>query len=162
MLQIVPAVVITPGLDKINPYARLGMIVGILPSVVQKYNSTSNDNPSLKATHTYDAKTKLYGGVAMGFTAACGAAFNLNEKLAFFGEIVFNGISYAPSKGKIMTWTEDGVDQLATAVTKDKEWTFEKKFNHDEVIPDGSPDKQPKMSFNFSNVELNVGIKFNL
>jgi opacity protein-like surface antigen len=162
MLQIVPAIVITPGLDKVNPYARLGMIIGILPVVTDKYSSTDTYNPSLKVTHVEESKTKLYGGLALGFTAAAGAAFNLNEKLAFFGEVVFNGITYAPAKGKYTEWTEDGVDQLATATTKDKEWTFERKFDADETIPDGSPDKQPKMSLNFSNVALNVGIKFKL
>ncbi len=76
MLQIVPAIVITPGLEKVNPYARLGMIAGILPSITQIYNRTYNSG--------------------------------------------------------------------------------------DEFIPDGSPDKQAKMSFDFSNVELNIGIKLKL
>jgi hypothetical protein len=162
MLQLVPAILITPGLEKVNPYARLGMIVGILPMVNEKYSSTDTYNPSLKATHVSESKTKLYGGMALGFTAAGGAAFNLGEKLAFFAEVVFNGITYAPAKGKYTEWTEDGVDQLPNATTKDKEWTFERKFDADATIPDGSPDKQPKMSLNFSNVELNVGIKFKL
>ena len=37
MLQVVPAIVITPGLEKLNPYARLGLIVGILPSIKEQW-----------------------------------------------------------------------------------------------------------------------------
>jgi hypothetical protein len=163
MLQVVPAIVITPGLEKLNPYARLGMIVGILPSITDKTNSTATySGETLKVTHTGDAKIKLSGGVAFGFTAAGGVAFNLSEKLDFFAEIVFNGITYAPSKGKYKEWTVDGDDQLAKADTRDKEWTFEKKYDADETIPTTSPDKYPKMSVNFSNVELNIGIKLKL
>jgi len=162
MLQIVPAIVITPGLEKVNPYARLGMSVGILPSVVMKDNSTSTGGGSLKATSSSETTIKLSGGIALGFTAAGGIDFNLSERLAFFGEFVFNGITYAPAKGKFTKCTVDGVDKLATLTTRDKEWTFEKKYDADEVIPEGSPDKKPKMSINFSNVELNIGIKFKL
>jgi hypothetical protein len=162
MLQLVPAIVITPGLEKINPYARLGMIVGILPSVTEKYNSTTTYSGELKATHTTADKVKLSGNVSLGFTAAAGFDYNLSEKLALYGELVFNGITYAPSKGKYKEWTVDGVDQMPTATTKEKEWTFEKKYDAEEDIPDSSPDKQPKMSLNFSNVELNIGIKFKL
>ena len=75
--------------------------------------------------------------------------------------MVFNGITYAPSKGKVKEWTIDGVDRLATATTKQKEWTYEKKYDESENIPDGNPGKRPRESLNFSNVELNIGIKFN-
>jgi len=163
MLQVVPAIVITPGLESTNPYARLGMIVGILPSITGSYEATSTSTgEALKATHTYAEKTKLSGGIALGFTAAAGVAFILSDKLDFFAELVFNGITYAPSKGKLKEWTIDGADQLPGATTKEKEWTYEKKFDADEDIPEGSPDKEPKMSMNFSNVEVNIGIKLKL
>jgi opacity protein-like surface antigen len=158
MLQIVPAIVITPGLKKTNPYARMGMIVGILPSITQSYSATTNTNGGFKATSTSESKLKISGGVALGFTAAAGVSMNLSEKLSFFGELVFNGITYAPSKGEVTEWTVDGVDQLPDATTNEKEWTYEKEYDADEEIPDGSPDKLPKTSSNFSNVELNIGI----
>ncbi|MDP1623983.1 MAG: outer membrane beta-barrel protein [Bacteroidales bacterium] len=163
MLQIVPAIIITPNLEKINPYARLGMIIGILPSIITKYErTTTNGGESLQATEREDYKSKDYGGIAAGFTAAGGASFDLGEKLVFFAELVFNGITYSPSKGKYKTWTIDGVDQLPNATTRDKEWEYVKKFDANENIPEGSPDKYAKMSVNFSNVELNIGIKLKL
>jgi hypothetical protein len=162
MLQIVPAIVITPGLEKINPYARFGMIVGVMPSVTENFSSTVTNMPALKASTLSEAKSKLSGGLPLGFTAAAGASFSLGEKLDFFAELVFNGITYAPSKGELKEWTIDGADQLPSATTKEKEWTFEKEFDADAEIPDGSPDKVAKVSYNFSNVELNIGIKLKL
>jgi opacity protein-like surface antigen len=162
MLQLVPALVITPNLEKLNPYARLGMIVGILPSVVEKVNATYTTGNPTKATTEEVYKEKNSGGVAMGFTAAVGATLKLSEKFDFFGELMFNGITYAPTKGKVKEWTVDGADQLPNATTKMKEWEYVKKYDDDENIPDGSKNKRPKESVNFSNVELNIGIRFNL
>jgi hypothetical protein len=162
MLQIVPAVVITPGIEGVNPYARLGMIIGILPSITEKFEGTYTSSGEFKETSQMAYKSKISGGLPLGFTAAAGATFNLGEKLNFFAELVFNGITYAPKKGKLKEWTIDGKDELATATTKEKEWTYEKKINDDEEIPDGCPDKEAKTSVNFSNVELNIGVRLKL
>lgn len=165
MLQLVPAIVITPKLEKLNPYARLGMIIGILPSFTEKISSTQTVTPVSKATLAttqIEYKEKNNGGIALGFTAAAGVDMNLSDNLSLFGELVYNGITYAPTKGKVKTWTVNGVDQIATAVTRDKEWTYEKKIDTDAAIPDGSADKREKQSFNFSNVLINIGIKLHL
>jgi hypothetical protein len=160
MLQVVPAIVITPALEKVNPYARIGMIIGVLPTGKEKFTGTYTGNENLKATHTAEYTTKVSGGIALGYSVAGGVSFNLGEKLAFYGELVFNGLTWAPSKGKYTAYTEDGIDRLPSMTTKEKEWTFEKKFDAAEEIPDGSPDKMPKNSVNLSNAGINIGIKF--
>ncbi|MFZ4521165.1 MAG: outer membrane beta-barrel protein [Bacteroidales bacterium] len=160
MLQVVPAIVITAGLETLNPYARLGMIIGVMPSVTEKNSSTSTyTSPALKATSSSESVMKMSGGVALGFTAAAGAEYQLGEKLGLFAELVYNGITYSPSKGKYKTYTLDGDDILSGATTRDKEWTYEKKFDSKEVTPYDSPSILPKMTLEFSNVELNIGVK---
>ena len=168
MLQLVPAILITPGLEKMNPYARLGMIVGILPSITEKYDETSTGSSGgVKATSTdvTATKAKISGGVALGFTAAAGVDYSLSSKLVVYAEMIFNGITYAPTKGKYKTYTVNGQDALAlpSSVTGIRsEWTFEKEYDANAPIPAGSAGKQPKVSANFSNVELNIGIKLKL
>ncbi len=155
MLQLVPTIIITPGLEKINPYARLGMILGILPSQTYGFDATDNTGSGVY-------KEKNYGGIAAGFTAAGGVDYHLSGKMVLYAEMVFNGITYAPTKGKVTEATADGVDQLPTYTTRDKEWTYEKTYDTKANIPIGSADKRNKVSYNFSNVELNIGIKLNL
>ena len=163
MLQLVPAMVLSAGLEKMNPYGRLGMIIGILPSLTEKYEGTSNyEGGTYKETHKYTSKAKISGGVALGFTAAGGVTYNLGKKLQLYVELVYNGVTWSPKKGKYTEMTLDGTDQLPDATTRDKEWTFEKKIDDDETIPESSPDKYPKYSLNFSNVELNAGLKLKL
>ena len=158
MLQLVPAIVITPGLESINPYARVGMIVGILPSITSKGEGTATNTGGYKATSSFTYKSVANGGLALGFTAAGGVSFNLSDQIGLYGELVYNGITYSPKKGKFKEYKEDGIDNLPTMTTKDKEWTFEKELN-DVDIPDGTPNKVAKTTVNFSNVELNVGIR---
>ncbi len=158
MLQVVPAIVITPGLESVNPYARAGMIIGIMPSVSSKGEGTSSNSGGYKATSTFNYSAVAKGGLALGFTAAAGVIFNLSDNIGLYGELVYNGITYSPKKGKFKEYKEDGIDQLALMTTKEKEWTFETKLDAVE-IPDGTPDKVAKTTVNFSNVELNVGIR---
>ncbi|MCX6248509.1 MAG: outer membrane beta-barrel protein [Bacteroidetes bacterium] len=162
MLQLVPAVVISPGLEKVNPYARLGMIVGVLPSIMVKSSSTNTNSGGPRASTLTEYTMKLHGGVAVGFTAAGGVTFNLSDMLSLYGELVYNGITYAPSKGIYKKYTVDGVDRLADMTTRDKETIYVKKYDANENIADGSPDKAPKESFNFSNVLLNIGVMIKL
>jgi hypothetical protein len=158
MLQVVPAVLITPNLEKVNPYARVGMIIGVLPSIMVNSSNTNTNSGETRATTKTESKMKLHGGLAVGFTAAGGATFKLSDKLALYGEFVFNGITYAPSKGIYKEYTIDGVDQLGDMTTNQKETIYVKKYDADETIADSDPDKAPKVSLNFSNVELNIGV----
>jgi hypothetical protein len=158
MFQVVPAFILTPGLEKVNPYARIGFIIGVLPAIVENYTSTGTTAPESSVNESYRAK--YYGGLAVGFTAAGGAQFTLNEKISLYAEIVFNGINYAPKKGKYTEWTIDGSDHLATATTKEKEWIYVKERDIAETIPDTDPDKVFKESYTFSNVLINFGVKF--
>lgn len=161
MLQVVPALVLSAGLDKVNPYARLGLIVGIVSSVKEKeYSSSSGGVKATASVSEYN--TKHSGGINLGITGAMGVEMALGEKLGLYAEVVYNGITYSPRKGIIKEASVNGVDILDKMDTKDKEWTYEKKMDGNEVIPDTEPDKLPKISLNFSNVALNLGIKLKL
>ncbi len=149
MFQIVPSLVITPGFEKINPYGRFGVILGVVNKITNTVDGTQ-----------MDYKDKGYGGLAIGFAAAIGADYNLNNKIALYAEVDLNGLNYSPKKGKRTEWTIDGVDKMPEAKTRDKEWNYVKKIDYSENIPSDSPDKRQKYSVPLSNVGLNIGIKF--
>jgi hypothetical protein len=162
MFQIIPALVITPGLDKINPYGRFGVIIGAYSKTNYSYTNTRNSIPELKATNTTveKYKDKDYGGLALGFSAAIGADYALNDKLSFYAEINLNGVNYSPKKGKVVEWTIDGVDQIPLSTTKDLEWEYVKSLDNTENIPDSSPDKYLKEAALLTNAGISIGVKF--
>ena len=132
MLQLVPAVVLSAGMKDINPYARFGLIVGIVSSIKFKEHNTYTSTGGLKATtDVEELVVKMSGGINLGITGAMGVEMAMGDKLGLYAEVVYNGITYAPKKGKIKEYTENGVDILSKLTTKDKEWTYEKKYDAD-------------------------------
>ncbi|NCA76969.1 MAG: hypothetical protein EOM90_11610 [Alphaproteobacteria bacterium] len=161
MLSLVPAFVTRFDLYGIKPYARFGIMIGIMNSVVTSAEGTSN--PESRASGvpiTY--KIKDNGGVALGVQAALGAELELSNSLSLFGEFQLYGISYAPKKGAYKEYTVGGVDQLDDMKTRSKEWKYLKEVDYNKTISADDPDERPKTKYNFNNVGLVVGVKINL
>jgi hypothetical protein len=160
--QIIPALVITPGFEKINPYGRFGLIIGVINSTNYSYTDSRTGNPDFKATAIYveNYKDKDFGGIALGFAAAVGADYSLNEKLSLYAEVNLNGVNYSPRKGKVVEWTKDGVDQIPLMTTKDLEWEYVKTLDDQVTIPSGNPDQFLKETAILTNVGISFGMKF--
>jgi hypothetical protein len=162
MLSIVPAFVISLPLDKIIPYARIGLKLGVLNSLVSKDHRVSTYPQKATTAVEIDSKSKLYGGIAFGAQAAIGTDYVLSDLISLFGEIQVDGISYAPSHGKYTEYTENGVDKLGSMTEKEKRWNYLKEVDNDKTIPDSDPDEDLKQNYPFGNVGLVIGVKINL
>lgn len=157
VLSLIPSVVITAGLDKINPYARLGISIGVLPAMYYRYESyqpTTNPPKDIEAVERYSA------GVALGFQATGGVTFRLGKVIGLFIEMNFTGISYAPKKSELIRYSLNGEDQLPTMNTKQRETLYFSKLNLDEEIPDTSPDKKLLESFSLNSLGACFGVVF--
>jgi len=154
MLKISPSIVISSGFEKINPYARFGVVIGT-GSIV--YETQDNYDGFLSVT-----KAKLYSGFAFGLSSGIGVVFNQSEKMSLFTEISMVNLSYSPAKGKILERTNDGVDMLPNMTTSEKEVEFVKKYiYYYSTQPDSSqPGKELKFKSPFGSVALNFGVKF--
>jgi hypothetical protein len=155
MLSIVPAAIITFPMEKIQPYARLGLKVGLLNSKTEKYHRTPSPMGQEIASNSKD-----YGGVAIGVQAAMGTEYSLNHFMSLFGEIQVDGISYSPQHGKYTEYASGGVDILGSMTVKEKEWDYVKEYNTVNSIPGTRPDQVESVNHQFGNVGLLLGIKF--
>jgi hypothetical protein len=156
MLQLIPAVVIQPNFDlgNVAPYARIGLIVGVLPSIKTKFEV--NDGTDVTA-----GTLKYTGNVSIGGTAALGCDFSLSEMLAIYAEIYYDAMSYVPTKGKMTAFTLNGEDKLSDMTTSEKEVKFVKDLTG--FTPsDDEPDQELRTSYPFNNVGINVGVKIKL
>jgi hypothetical protein len=162
MLSLVPAFVMTFPLDKIHPYARLGLKLGVMNSIVYQHHDIQISYPE-KATETIiDSKNKNYGGIALGVQAAVGTDYDISDKISIFGEVQVDGISYSPKHGKILEYSQDGVDQMGDRTVKENNWDFLKEVDGSKTIPDDQPNESPRVNYHFGNVGLIVGIKYTL
>jgi len=157
VLSFIPSVVITAGLEKVNPYARFGLVIGVLPSMYHRYESyqpTTNPPKDIEAIEKYSA------GVSLGFQASGGVTFRVSKVIGLFIEMNFTGMSYAPKKSELIKYTLNGEDQLPTMNTKQRETLYFSKLNLDEVIPDTSPDKKLLKSYSLNSVGACFGVVF--
>jgi len=156
MLIINPSLILTAGIEGINPYAKFGVVIGS-GSVLFEYKD--NDDGDVDLTNM-----KLNGGLALGLNAAIGATFSLNDKMSFFGEINMVNMSYAPKKGEITEATYNGVDELPGMTTREKEIEFVDSYtyNWESPQPDSEPNKELKQKLPYGSLGVNFGIRFGL
>lgn len=160
MLSFIPSIVITPGFEKINPYARFGLIIG-MPTVT---GNSSTSNTSNGETNITNQTFKFNGGLALGSQSAIGIDYKINNKISLFGELNVINLTYSPTKGEITESKVNGVDNLATLSTRDKKVEYVDSFTEDSNFPidQNSPQKVLKPSLPFSSVGLNIGVIFHL
>jgi len=156
MLSVIPAVVITAGLDKVNPYARFGIVLGVMPRIYGRYEATQTTNPPTDIV----IWKQFYGGMALGFNATAGVDFNLSKVVNFFVEATFNGITWSPNYSEIVTWTKNGVDELPTKNAKEIKTKYYSTIDLNEQIPDTNPDKKLRSTYPFNNAGVSFGVKF--
>ncbi len=154
MLQINPSFIITAGLKKINPYAKLGLVVGS-GSVLQEYNENNKGTITLQ-------KTKNNGGLALGLNAGIGVLYSLNTKMSLFGQLNMMDMAYGPTKGEITEYTINGADQLANTLVSDKKFEYVDSYTIDASNPpsNSEPSKQIKTNYPFNNWGFNLGVKY--
>jgi hypothetical protein len=157
MLSILPAVVISPGFEKIDPYARLGLVIGIRPRI---YGQMTYTQASTNPPNEYKVIREYYGNAAIGLNAAMGVNWTISDLISLYAEFTFTSISYAPNYSEIILYDKNGVDQLSTLTVKQTKTEYYNSITLNEDIPDTSPNKELKKSIPFSNAGLSFGIAF--
>ncbi|MEO7991666.1 MAG: outer membrane beta-barrel protein [Chryseolinea sp.] len=153
MISATPTIIFSAGLEKINPYAKIGFIVG--SSTIKYAGDADNDGDIDKFEY------KLNGGLAMGFSSSIGATYPLNEKMSLFGELNIISLSYAPTKGELVKASSDGQDLLPGATVSQKEIDFVDSYTYDNQNPpsDDKPAQELKQYFSYGSIGINFGLK---
>lgn len=154
MIQLRPTMRIAAGKDKINPYAKVGLVIGVGGSIDSELEITDGTDK----TSVILVKDQ---GIAFGFTGAGGVDFSINEKMSIFSEISFTGLSFNPKKGKITKAEFNGEDQLPNIDVRQKEYDYVKSADISAGDAD-TPQQLPKTSQNFNSMGINIGLKIRI
>ncbi|UTW65973.1 outer membrane beta-barrel protein [bacterium SCSIO 12643] len=146
MYRITPSIVLHMGNEKINPYMKLGAVIGfgrIITDGASVFNSVGNTNSS-------SYKKIDEGGVSFGAKGAFGLDYILSSKWSVFSELSFITMSYAPEYGNLET--SDG--------TK-RNYNYDDSFSESEkfIILFDMPETL-KRSYNFNSCGLDLGVRF--
>ncbi len=146
---IVPSMVVSAGKSAITPYARLGLVLGIL-GVKQDRLLTTNV--------TYDIGWEMTGNLAIGYSGALGINVPAGGKVSFFAEVAVHSLSYSPGQIEQTRSTANGVNELPTdqdLVTHYQEHITESP---------GGPDQHSAMATRlpFSSIGFALGARIDL
>jgi len=159
MFRVNPSIIIASGFDKLDPYAKFGVILGF-GSITLNYLYEEYENNQLQDKEV--VKWKMDGGMAFGISSALGLMYHISDLISVYGELNLVGMSYAPKKGKMTEYTINGADQLPGLTTDDKEIDFVDDITYDYDNPPSSaePMKELKFYFPYSSIGLNIGVRF--
>ena len=158
MLQIKPTLVISAGMEKINPYAKFGLLL-TSGTITGNENNTSTGG-------SREIITEFKGGIQLGFQSGLGLEYKLSDNLGIFGELNLNSLSYSPNQSTITkdeTKTGGTVrNNLIGEDVYDIKTVYEDSITSSTSAPDrNAPRKQLKFSLPFGSLGLNFGVKYN-
>lgn len=147
--QIAPSLTFTSGTGNIQPYTRMGPVLGFTKL---KYTESRTD--------TYPAidekkETELSGGISFGFKGVLGVTLNAEKKIQFYGEVNFLSMSYAPKEGEITAYTANGQDALSSLSKEERNFEFKDKLSNDD-----NPYTQLREKHSMGSFGIQVGVKY--
>lgn len=152
-----PSFVFSAGFGKAAPYGRFGIIASS-PKVTSDesyyYDLDGVDNRSV----TWEYKK----GLALGYQAAIGMNWKINEKLDFYTEADFVSMTYYAMEGEMIKNINNGMDNLPQMSVAQKQITYMKKYDPQTPYDATKPQLAARVASPFSSFSAQVGIKFTI
>lgn len=102
----VPSIVLSAGMESVNPYARFGLVLGIV--------RPTQEIKQVQESGTLEATLEERGGLAIGYSGALGISIPIGGVVDVFVETVLHSVSYSPGEYEITKYQINGSDRLST------------------------------------------------
>ncbi len=153
MLRLIPSVVLSTGSGNIEPYAKLGIVIGIGSFKYEIEGDVMGGNVLIVE--------KFKGSMAFGFSSEFGIMFNVSDNFSIVGGINMINMSYSPKRSEIIESKLNGRDRLSDMTTYDIKTDYVKSIGNFTSAP-SEPDRELKRKYPFSSIGFNIGIRINL
>lgn len=180
LIELTPSLLLAQNFSKVQVYTRLGLIlasgrinynyVSNLPSNI----SISNGVPSGTNTNHTDAQWRYSGGLATGMNIAAGASRNVTKSLDIFVELNVSALTYAPTKGKVLSDQYNGKNAMDTMTTSQKQINFKTTIDasnfgsstavgsQNTSLNPNSPGEDLRRKYPFGSAGIMIGVRFRL
>ena len=142
----VPSIVVSAGMTTINPYARFGVVLGIL----NVKHELRDVGPAQTAVYTMEET----GSLAFGYAGALGVVIPAGSAVDLFAEVGLHSVTYSPSHEELTGYTVNGVDRLATIT--------EKVVEYKDSYTSDAQNTTMAVRRPFSSIGIVVGARINL
>lgn len=152
-----PAVIFHAGFSKINPYVKLGLIVGKTKLYKEREDFGVLGNPNTVINNTEEFR----GNLSLGYKGSFGMSYSLSSKIAVFGELDFNKIAFTPKESSYTKYVKDGVDLLGTFTASQVSSEYPSSYIGTTGSPDpNKPTIKPQFQTDLSSVGLSFGVNY--
>lgn len=168
-LDVMPAIYLTPAFSKLNPYARIGLLIPAAGKLHIDSQAYAPDGGGEGVDVGVRARTEVESRFSVGFAGALGVTYPIGPKLHVFGEVEFKNLSIKSKSAEIKeyettAYTPAGSalvpgQQLADLPKNETHFQFEDEYTEGPEDPD-SPRKIPTQYVNASGIGFNIGIRY--
>lgn len=170
-LDISPAILITPGFDKLNPYARVGALLTAAGKLTIESDVLAINAAGPGTDVKVEALTEVTAKFSVGFVGALGATYPIGKNLSVFGEVEFKNFSIKSKSAEIKEYVTTGISggntflipgqQLADLPQSEKNFNFSDDYNGTVLGDDPNQARTiPTQFVNASGIGVNVGIRY--
>ncbi len=170
-LDISPAILITPGFDKLNPYARIGALLTAAGKLTIESDVLALNAAGPGTDVKVEALTEVTAKFSVGFVGALGATYPIGKNLSVFGEVEFKNFSIKSKSAEIKEYVTTGINgsntflipgqQLADLPQSEKNFNFSDDYNGSVLGDDPNQARTiPTQFVNASGIGVNVGIRY--
>jgi opacity protein-like surface antigen len=168
-LDIMPAIYLTPAFSKLNPYARIGLLIPAAGKLHIDSQAYAPNGGGEGVDVGVRARTEVESRFSVGFAGALGVTYPIGPKLHIFGEVEFKNLSIKSKSAEIKeyettAYTPSGNvlvpgQQLADLPTNETHFQFEDEYT--EGAPNANePRKIPTQYVNASGIGFNIGVRY--
>jgi len=160
IFRITPALRFSTNHEHLNAYTRIGCVIGVNGYYEEKLRAEKHNNGPMSYTELFEITQEYKGRMSAGFSGSVGLIYNLCHNFSIF--IEGNGIahSWAPKKGEITEFKQDGIDRMSWLSVSEREVEFVNEITESEYPDQDKPRQSLKMYVPLSAIFLNVGIQF--
>ncbi len=173
-VDIMPAVFVTPGLDRFNPYARIGPLLTAagdltIETVVNQLGAGPGGSDI-----QIRALSEVQSEFSVGYSGALGVNYALTNNIRIFGEAKLINFTIKSESAEIQQFTTAAVSeggavlveggQLEDLPVRDKQFVFADEFTFDAEAeqPENEPTVLPRQRVNVSSIGFNFGVQLSL
>ena len=168
-LDVMTAIILTPGLSKLNPYARVGLLIPVAGKLYIDSKAYAPNAGGPDVDVNVEAKTEVESKFSVGFAGAIGLSYPVSPKLDVFGEIEIKSLSIKSKSAQIKEYETTAVtpagnslipgQQLVDLPTSETHFQFKDEFTQGIQDPD-NPRTIPTQYVNASGIGFNLGIRY--
>lgn len=167
--RLMPSILIRSSGETFQPYSRFGLTIPL--STLTLTESEQTDDPGNGNTSTTRTHTRITGTNNLGFHAALGMQYKINEMFSIYAEVQALAQRARAKSGSITLYEVDGASAINDLSIAAKDWVYVDQLNQESNNPDpvyGPTYDQDNVtdllmiSQNLSSLGLKIGVVISL